>query len=139
MTGDTFKMHVAVVWVIVKSTRARLRLSTIRVTLEAGAVAQGKTQMIGLFEIANEVLDGIPSGHGFDDELVGVGGPDVAIDAFDLPLMEMSAGQRHHPRGVGHEVLEDVLVQMTGDAKSIILFEVIGYFHRGHKAHEPKG
>jgi hypothetical protein len=95
MTGDTFKMHVAVVWVIVKSTRARLRLSTIRVTLEAGAVAQGKTQMIGLFEIANEVLDGIPSGHGFDDELIGVGCPDVAIDAFDLPLVEMSASQRH--------------------------------------------
>ena len=86
MTADTRKMHVAVVWVIVKSTRARLRLPAIRVTLEAGAVAQGKTQMIGLFEIANEVLDGIPSGHGFDDELVGVGRPDVAIDAFDLPL-----------------------------------------------------
>ena len=95
MTGDTLKMHVAVVWVIVKSTRARLRLPTISVTLEAGAVAQGETEMIGLFEIANEVLDGIPSGHGFDDELVGVGCSDVAIDAFDLPLMEMSARQRY--------------------------------------------
>jgi hypothetical protein len=95
MTGDTLKMHVAVVWVIVKRTRARLRLSTIRVTLEAGTVAQGKTQMIGLFEIANEVLDSIPSGHGFDDELVGVGCSDVAIDAFDLPLVEMGASERH--------------------------------------------
>ena len=129
MTGDTLKMHVAVVWIIVKSTRARLRLPAIRVTLEAGAVAQGKTQMIGLFEIANEVLDGIPPSHRFDYEFVGVGGSNVAIDTFDLPLVEMSASEHHHPRGVGHEVLEDVLVQMTGDAKSIILFEVIGDFH----------
>jgi hypothetical protein len=53
--------------------------------------------------------------------------------------MEMSAGQRHHPRAVGHEVLEDVLVQMAGDAKSIILFEVISDFHRSHKTHETQG
>jgi hypothetical protein len=139
MTADTLKVHVAVVWLIVKSPRACLRLPAIRVTLEAGAVTQGKTQMIGLFEIAHEVLDGIPSGHGFDDELVGVGRPDVAIDAFDLPLVEMGASERHHPRGIGHEVLEDVLVQMTGDAKAIILFEVIGYFDRCHKAHEANG
>ena len=95
MTGDTLKMHVAVVWVIVKSTRARLRLPTISVTLEAGAVAQRETEMIGLFEVANEVLDGIPSSQGFDDELVGVGCPDVAIDALDFPLVEMGASERH--------------------------------------------
>ena len=59
-------------------------------TFEAGAVAQRKTQMIRLFEIANEVLDGIPSGHGFDDELVGVGRPDAGVAAFDLPLVEMT-------------------------------------------------
>ncbi len=95
MAGDTLKPHIAVVGVVVKSPRARLRLPAIRVTLEAGTVAQGKTQMIGLFEIANEVLNGIPSGHGFDDKLVGVGCPNVAVDAFDLPLVMVGASQRH--------------------------------------------
>ena len=51
----------------------------------------------------------------------------------------MGTSERHHPRGVGHEVLENILVQMTGDTKAIILFEVIGDFHRCHKAHQTKG
>jgi hypothetical protein len=139
MAGDAFKGHSAVVWVIVKGTRTRLRLAAIRVTFEAGAVAERKAQMVGLLEVANEILDRVPSGHGFDDKLIGVGRPDVAIDAFDLPLVKMGARKCHHLRGVGHEVLEELLVQMTGDAEAIILFEVIGHFHGRHKAHEAKG
>jgi hypothetical protein len=95
MAGDTLEIHVAVVRVIVKRPLTRRRLAPIGVTFEAGAIPQGKTQMIGLLEIANEVLHRIPSSHGFDDELVGVGRPYVAIDALDLPLVEMSAGQRY--------------------------------------------
>jgi hypothetical protein len=49
------------------------------------------------------------------------------------------ARECHQAWGVGHEVLEDVLVQMAGDAKSIILFEVISDFHRSHKTHETQG
>jgi hypothetical protein len=85
--------------------------------------------MVWLFEITNEVLDSIPSSHGFDDELVGVGRPDVAIDAFDLTFVEMGASESHHPRGIGHKVLEEILVQMAGDAEAVILFEIIGHFH----------
>src|SRR5262245_34597756 len=133
MAGDTLKWHVAMVVVIVKGTCARLRLPAIRMTLEAGPVAQGKTQMVGLFEIANEILDGIPPGHGLDDELIGEGRPNVAVDAFDLPLVMVRARECHQAWGVGHEVLEDVLVQMARNAKSIILFEVVSYLHRSHK------
>ena len=85
--------------------------------------------MIWLLEVANEILHRVPSGHGFDDEFVSVGCPNVAINAFDLPLVEMGAGERHQPRGVGHKVLEDFLVQVTGDAEVIILFDVIGHLH----------
>jgi hypothetical protein len=129
MAHHTLKAQVAVVWIIVKGTGARLRLPTIRVTFQAGAVAQGKAQMVGLFEIADEVLDGIPSSHGFDDEFVGVGRPDVALDAFDLAFMEMGSGHGHQLRGVGHEILENLLMQMAGDTEAIILFEVIGHFY----------
>jgi hypothetical protein len=106
---------------------------------ETGPIAQGKAQMIGLLEVANEVLDGVPAGHGFDDELVGVGRPDVTIDAFDLPFVEMGAGKRHQPRGFSHKVLEELLMQMTGDAEAIIFLEVISHFHRRHKADKAKG
>ena len=139
MTGDALEVHVTVVGLIVKGPRARLRLPAIRVTLEAGAVTQRKTQMIGFVEVANDVLDGIPSSDGFDDEFVSEGRSDVAIDAFDLTFVEMGASERHHPRRVGHEVFEDVFVQMASDAKAIILFEVISDFHRRDKAHETKG
>jgi hypothetical protein len=139
MTGNALKVHVTVVGFIVKGPRARLRLPAIRVTLEAGAVTQRKTQMIGFFEVANDVLHGIPSSDGFDDEFVGESRADVAIDAFNLTLVEVGASERHHPRGIGHEVFEDVFVQMASDAKAIILFEVIGNFHRRDKAHETKG
>ena len=43
MTCDTLKRHIAVVWVVVESPRACLRLPAICVTLEASAVAQGET------------------------------------------------------------------------------------------------
>ena len=139
MAGGALKGHIAVVWVIVKGTLTRLRLAAIHVTFKAGAVAERKAQMVGFLEVADEILNRVPSGHGFDDELIGVGRPDVAIDAFDLPFVEMGARQGHQPRGVGHEVLEDLLVQMTGDAEAIILFEVIGHFYGRHKAHDAKG
>jgi len=129
MTGNALKAHVQVVWFIVKGSRARPRLPAICVTFEAGAVAQRKAQVIGLLEVAEEILDRVPSGHGFNDKLIRVGRPNMAIDAFDLPLVEMSASERHQPRGVGHKVLEDFLVQMTSNTEAIIFFKIIGHFH----------
>jgi hypothetical protein len=34
----------------------------------------------------------------------------MAIDAFDLPLVEMGPSQRHQLWGIGHEILEDLFV-----------------------------
>jgi hypothetical protein len=110
MAGDALERHITVVGVIVKRSRTRLRLPAIGVTLEAGTVTQRKAQMIGLFEIADEVLHGVPAGYGFDDEFVGVGRPDVAIDAFDFAFMKMRSGHRHETWHIGHEILEDILV-----------------------------
>jgi hypothetical protein len=52
MTGNALEVHLAMIRFIVKGPRARLRLSSIGMTFETGAVAQWKTQMIGLFEVA---------------------------------------------------------------------------------------
>ena len=139
MTGDALEVHVTVVGLIVKGPCARRRLPAIRVTLEAGAVTERKAQMIRFFEVTNDVLDGIPASDGFDDEFVSESRSNVAIDALDLTFMEVGASERHHARGVGHEVLENVFVQVASDAKAIILFKVISDFHRRDKAHETKG
>ena len=51
----------------------------------------------------------------------------------------MGPGERHQTRGISHKVLQDVLMQMAGDAEAIIFFEIIGDLHGGHKADEAKG
>src|SRR6266540_5414812 len=121
MAGDALKLHVSVVWIVVKGLGAGLRLAAIGMAFEAGPVAEGKAQMVGVLEAPHEVPDRVPAGNGLNDQLVGERRPDVAVNALNLPLIGMGTGEGDQLRGIGHKVLEDLLVEVAGDAEAIIL------------------
>src|SRR5262249_7358467 len=123
MAGDALKLHVSVVWIVVKGLGAGLRLAAIGMAFEAGPVTEGKAQMVGVVEAPHEVPDRIPAGDGLDDQLIGECRPDVALNTLDLPLLSMGTGEGDQLWGIGHKVLEDLLVEMARNTETIILLE----------------
>ncbi len=96
MRAVAFRAAVAwvpVVWSIVEGLLDFSVPSSVEVAFETGAVAERVAHRLRVFVNSQEPVARIPCGIRLDEQIVLPIGPDVAVNAFDLPLYIVGRGQ----------------------------------------------